>query len=133
MKRLLVIACVLAVVTVFCSSLILAADEAKEGKEGKKAASAEKKMRGDLIPHAESSDVKVMTENYEIETVMVNEKTRIESTVRAKLVDMEKEAEFNLPKGEVTYTIVDGKPVATRIIYTSRETWNLEPPKPKEE
>ena len=47
--------------------------------------------------------------------------------------DIAKEAEIRLPKGEVTYTIIDGKPVATRITYTSGETWNMEPPKPRED
>ena len=77
--------------------------------------------------------MKVLTENYETETITVTEKTRIDATVRGKLEYMGVEAESNLPKGEVTYIIVDGKPVATRITYTSRETWKMEPPKPREE
>lgn len=131
MRRILFIACVLAVVSVFCSSLVMAAEEGKEGKKAEK--KSEKKMKGDLIPHSDTGDIKVLTENYETETMVVNEKTNITATVKAKLDDMGKEAEFNLPKGEVTYTIIDGKPVATRITYTSRETWNLVPPKPKED
>ena len=127
MRRLLFVLCILTVVSVFCSSLVMAAEE---GKDGKKAAAPEKKIKGDLIPHPESGDIKVLTENYETETMVVNDKTRIEATVRAKLPDMGAEAEYNLPNGEVTYIIVDGKPVATRITYTSRETWNQEPPKP---
>ena len=47
--------------------------------------------------------------------------------------DMSKETEIKLPRGEVTYTVVDGKPVATRITYSSGETWKMEPPKPRED
>lgn len=46
---------------------------------------------------------------------------------------MSQEADLKLPKGEITYTEVDGKFVATRVIYTCGETWNMEPSKPKEE
>jgi hypothetical protein len=130
MKRILFIACLLAVVMVFCSSFVFAAEE---GSEGKKAASAEKKIKGDLIPHPGDGDVKVLTAEFEAETIIVNDKTRIDASIKANLEDMSKESEFNLPKGEITYTIVDGKPVATRITYTSRETWKMEPPKPREE
>jgi len=63
----------------------------------------------------------------------VNDKTRIEASVKGSLNFLSQEAELKLPRGEVTYTEIDGKFVATRVTYTSGETWNMEPPKPKEE
>ncbi len=124
MKRLILIVSLALVIPVFLSFSLYSAEEGK--KEKKK----EEKARGNLIPHADTKDVKVLTDNYETITVKITDKTQILPSVRGKLEDMEKEAEFNLPKGEVSYTIVDGQPVATRVTYTSRETWTMEPPKP---
>jgi hypothetical protein len=114
----------------FFSASSLPAEEAKEGKKEK---AAPLRARGGLIPHPETNDVKVLLENYDTLVITVNEKTRVEASVKAKLDDMAKEAELRLPKGEVTYTVVDGKPVATRITYGSNETWKMEPPKPRED
>ena len=124
MKRVILIVSLVLAIPVFLSFSLYSAEEGKKAKE------QALKARGDLIPHLDSKDIKVLTENYETITVIVNDKTQILSTVRGKLDDMEKEAEFNLPKGEVTYIMVDGQPVATRVTYNSRETWNMEPPKP---
>ena len=125
MKRLILIVSLVLVIPVFLSFSLYSAEKEKKDKGTK--------VRGNLIPHLESKDIKVLTENYETITVIVNEKTQILPSVQGKLEDMEKEAELNLPKGEVTYTIVDGQPVATRVTYTSREKWKMAPPKPKED
>ncbi len=130
MRKVLFIGCLLAVMAVFCGSLAQSAEEKKEGKKEKAAAL---KAKGELIPHPEEKDVKVLLDNYETITVTVTDKTKIEASVKSKLDNMAKEAEFKLPKGEVTYTIVDGKPVATRITYGSGAVWNFVPPQPKEE
>lgn len=126
------IVCALWVATIIPAFLApsLPAQEAKGEKQEK---AAPLRIRGDLIPHPDSNDVKVLTEKYDTLVIIVDEKTRIEASVKATMDAMAKEAELKLPKGEVTYTIVDGKPVATRITYSSGETWNMEPPKPKEE
>jgi len=128
MKRIIATLCMLSVGLVLMSSSLFAAEEGKKEK-----APAPLRVKGELIPHLDSKDIKVLTENYETVTVMVNDKTRIEVSVKGTMEFMSQEAELKLPKGEVTYTEVDGKPVATRITYTSGETWNMEPPKPKEE
>ena len=125
MKRLILIVSLALVIPVFLSFSLYSPEKEKKDKGTK--------VRGNLIPHLESKDIKVLTENYETITVIVNEKTQILPSVQGKLEDMEKEAELNLPKGEVTYTIVDGQPVATRVTYTSREKWKMQPPKPKED
>ncbi len=75
----------------------------------------------------------MLTEKYETITVLVNDKTRIDASVKGTLDYMATEAELKLPKGEITYTEVDGKFVATRVTYTSSEKWTMEPPKPKED
>lgn len=128
-KRIVFVWCLAAVAMVFLASSLLA----EEAKEGKKEKAAPLRARGELIPHPETNDVKLLLENYDTLVITVNEKTRIEASARAKLDDMAKEAEIRLPRGEVTYTIVDGKPMATRITYTSNETWKMEPPKPRED
>ena len=128
MRRILFVACLLAVVAVFCSTLAIPAEEGKKDKKEKAL-----KAKGSLIPHPDEKDVKVLTDDYETIVVTVDSKTAIQASVKAKLPDMGAEAEFNLPKGEVTYVIVDGKAVATKITYSSRETWKMEPPKPKED
>ena len=128
MKRWMLIVSLVLVIPVFLSFSLYSAEEGKKKDKDKGT-----KVRGNLIPHMESKDIKVLTENYETITVIVNEKTQILPSVQGKLEDMEKEAELNLPKGEVTYTIVDGQPVATRVTYTSRAKWKMQPPKPKED
>ena len=128
MKRIIITLCMLTACFVLVSSPLSAADEIKKEK-----APAPLRVKGELIPHQESSDIKVLTENYETVTVSVNDKTRIEASVKGSLNFLSQEAELKLPRGEVTYTEIDGKFVATRVTYTSGETWNMEPPKPKEE
>jgi hypothetical protein len=129
LKRIVFILCLAAIIPAFLASSLLA----QEAKEGKMEKAAPLRIRGELIPHPDTNDVKVLTENYETLVITVDGKTRIEASVKAKLDDMAKEAEFTLPRGEVTYTVVDGKPVATRITYGSGATWNMEPPKPRED
>jgi hypothetical protein len=128
-KRFALIVFAAAVIPAFVAGS-LPAQEAKEGQQEK---AAPMRIKGDLIPHPDSSDVKVLTEKFETLVIIVDEKTRIEASVKAKIDDMAKEAAFRLPKGEVTYTVVDGKPVATRITYSSGETWDMQPPKPRED
>ena len=128
MKKIITTLCMLALGFAFASSPLFAADEAKKEK-----APAPLRVRGELIPHPDTKDIKVLTENYETVTVLVNEKTRIEPSVKGSLEYLGQEAEGRLPKGEITYTEVDGKLVATRVTYTSGETWKMDPPKPREE
>lgn len=129
LKRIVLILCVATIIPVF-GAVPSPAQEAKEGKQEKV---APLRIRGDLIPHPDSNDVKVLTEKFDTLVIIVDGKTRIEASVKAKMDDMAKEAAIKLPRGEVTYTIVDGKPVATMITYSSGETWNMEPPKPRED
>ena len=128
MKRIIITLGMLAIGLAFLSSPLSAADEAKKEK-----APAPLKVKGELIPHPGSKDIKVLTENYETLTIMVDDKTRIEAAIKGSLNYLSQEAELKLPKGEITYVEVDGKLVATRVTYISGETWNMEPPKPKEE
>ena len=128
MKRAILIVSLALVIPVVLSFSLYSAEEGKKKDKDKGT-----KVRGNLIPHMESKDIKVLTENYETITVIVNDKTRIEPSVQGNLEDMEKEAEFNLPKGEVTYTLVDGQPVAQRVTYSSKAKWKMTPPKPKED
>ncbi len=128
MKRIIITLCMLAVGFVLVSSSMFAAE-----KEKKEKGPAPLKVKGEFIPHTDSKDIKVLTENYETVTVLVNDKTRIDASVKGTLDYMATEAELKLPKGEITYTEVDGKFVATRVTYTSSETWKMEPPKPKED
>ncbi len=128
MKKVIFAACVLAGLVVFFGTLALS-----EEKAAKKAAPLEWKVKGELIPHPDTGDIKVLTENYEALTFGVDKNTKITANVKAKVKEMAMEGEFKLPKGEVTYTFVDGKPVATKVTYGSGETWKMEPPKPKED
>ncbi len=124
----LITLCMLAVGFVLVSSSLFAAEEEKKEK-----GPAPLRVKGNLIPHPESKDIKVLTENYETVTVIVNDKTRINASVKGNLDYMSQEAGLKLPQGEVTYTEVDGKFVATGVTYTSSETWKMEPPKLPEE
>ena len=128
MKRIIISLGMLAVGLVLVSSFLFAAEEGKKEK-----GPAPLRVKGELIPHPDSKDIKVLTENYDTVTVMVTDKTRIEPSVKGTLDYLSQEAELKLPKGEVTYTEVDGKPVATRVTYTSGEVWKMDTPKPKEE
>ncbi len=130
MKRIIITLCMLAVGFMLVSSSMFAAEKEKKEKEKGPAAL---KVKGELIPHPDSNDIKVLTENYETVTVIVNDKTQINATVKGKLDYMAQEAELKLPKGEVTYTEVDGKPVAQRVTYSSGEKWKMDKPVPKED
>ena len=128
MKRMILILSLTLILISLIPSICLAQEE-----EEKKVKLLEWKVRGQLIPHPDKNDVKVMTDDFQTFTFPLMKGARIEVTTRGKLEDMAKEAEGRLPKGEVTYTIIDGKPVATRISYTSGETWKMEEPKPRED
>ncbi len=128
MKRIIISFWMLAIGFLLVSSPLLAAEEVKKEK-----APAPLRVRGELIPHTDTKDIKVLLENYETVTVLVNEKTRIEPAVRGSLEYLAQEAELRLPRGEITYTEIDGKLVATRVTYNSNETWKMDEPKPREE
>lgn len=98
-------------------------------QEEKKVKPLEWKVKGQLIPHPGNNDIKVMTGDYQIVTAPLSKGTRIEFTARGKLEDMAIEAERGLPDGEVTFTVIDGKAVVTKISYTSGARWKMEPPK----
>ncbi len=74
-----------------------------------------------------------MTEDFQTFTMPLAKGVRIDVTVRGKLEDMAIENTVRLPNGEITYTLMDGKPVVTRITYNSGETWKMEEPKPPSE
>ena len=120
-KRIVSILCLVAV-PVFLSQPMYAA-------EGKKPAPMEWKVKGDVIYHPNSSDVKVMTESYETITMSVDDNTSFTASVKAKPEDMAKET--GLRKGEVTFTVIDGKPVAKKITYTAGQKWEVSKPKAK--
>ena len=120
-KRIVSILCLVAV-PVFLSQLLYAAEE-------KKTAPMEWKVKGEVIYHPNSNDVKVMTESYDTITMIVDYKTSIQASVKAKPEDMAKET--GLRKGEVTFTVIDGKPVAKKITYTAGQKWEVSKPKAK--
>ena len=102
-------------------------------QEEKKAKPVEFKIKGQLIAHPEKNEIKVMTDDFQTFIMPVNKGARIDATVRGKLEEMAIENTMRLPNGEITYTLIDGKPVVTRITYSSGETWKMEDPKPREE
>ena len=120
-KRIVGILCVV-VIPVFLSQPMYAAEE-------KKLAPMEWKVKGELIYHPDKNDVKVMTESYETITMSVDDNTSFTASVKAKPEDMAKET--GLRKGEVTFTVIDGKPVAKKITYTAGQRWEVSKPKPK--
>ena len=129
MKRKLLILSVSVIALAVFASLCLAQEEG----EKKKVKALEFKIRGQLIPHPDKNEVKVMTDDFQVFIMPVNKGATVEVTVKGKLADLAVENEVRLPKGEVTYSFIDGKPVITKITYPSGETWTMEPPKPREE
>ena len=117
--------------TLILISLLTSLGFAQE--EEKKVKLLEFKIKGQLIAHPDKNQIKVMTEDFQTFIMPVNKGARIDATVRGKLEEMAKENTMRLPNGEITYTLIDGKPVVTRITYSSGETWNMEEPKPREE
>ena len=73
MKRAILIVSLVLIIPVFMSFSLYSAEEGKKEKAKEQAL----KARGDLIPHLETKDIKVLTENYETITVIINEKTQI--------------------------------------------------------
>ncbi len=102
-------------------------------EEEKKVKLLEFKIKGQLVAHPEKNEIKVMTDDFQTFSMPLNKGARIDVTTRGKLEEMAKENEIRLPNGEITYTLMDGKPVVTRITYSSGETWKMEEPKPREE
>ena len=94
----------------------------------------EYKVKGMMVVHPESKDVKVVDEKYEYHTINYDKKTRVEATVRAKTADLEKEmSQSSLPDATVTYIIKDGKKIATKISFKSRADWGLQKKKKKKD
>ena len=80
-RTLIIILCTVISICLF-TSLCLAQEE------GKKVKPIEFKIRGQLIPHPETKDVKVMTEDFQSFTMPLDKGVRIEVTTRGKLEDM---------------------------------------------
>jgi len=121
LKKITMILLVL-VFVVSVSSLGLAAE--KKAKEIK--------LKGMIVVHPETKDIKLVTEDYEYHTIYYNKKTKVEATVKAKTSDLEKEMkQSRLPKATVTYVIKNGKPVAKKISFKSRAKWGLKKKKKK--
>ena len=90
------------------------------------------KVKGMMVVHPETKDVKVVDKDYQYHTIYYNKKTKVEATVKAKTADMEKEmSQSQLPSGTVTYIIKDGKKVATKISFKSRAGWGIKKKKKK--
>jgi hypothetical protein len=96
-------------------------------QEEKKVKPVEFKIKGKLFAHPEQNDIKIMTDDFQTFIMPLNKGARIDLTTKGKFEEMAKERE--VPNGEVTFTLIDGKPVVTRISYTSEETWKIELPK----
>ena len=121
LKKITMILLVL-VFVVSVSSLGLAAE--KKAKEIK--------LKGMIVIHPETKDIKLVTEDYQYHTIYYNKKTKVEATVKAKTSDLEKEMkQSRLPKATVTYVIKNGKPVAKKISFKSRAKWGLKKKKKK--
>jgi len=129
MKGTLLIVSVSVIALVVLTSLCLAQEEGA----AKKVKALEFKIRGQLIPHPDKNEVKVMTDDFQVFVMPLNKGASVDVTVKGKLADLALENEVRLPVGEVTYSFIDGKPVITKITYPSGETWTMEPPKPREE
>ncbi len=126
MKRTMLILSLTVVLITLLTSLSFAQEE-------KKVKPVEFKIKGQLIAHPDKNEIKVMTEDYQTFILPINKGARIDVTTRGKIEEMAKENTIRLPNGEITYTLMDGKAVVTRITYTSGETWKMEEPKPREE
>ena len=90
------------------------------------------KLKGMMVVHPETKDIKVVDKNFEYHTIYYNKKTKVEATVKAKTSDLEKEMkQSRLPTGTVTYIIKDGKKIATKSTFKSRAKWGLKKVKKK--
>jgi hypothetical protein len=90
------------------------------------------KLKGMMVVHPDTKDIKVVDKNYEYHTIYYNKKTRVQATVKAKTSDLEKEmSQSRLPRGTVTYIIKDGKKIATKVSFKSRAGWGLKKKKKK--
>jgi hypothetical protein len=90
------------------------------------------KLKGMMVVHPKTKDIKVVDKDYNYHTIYYNKKTRVTATVKAKTSDLEKEmTQSRLPKGTVTYVIKDGKKIATKVSFTSRAGWGLKKKKKK--
>ena len=90
------------------------------------------KLKGMMVVHPETKDIKVVDKNYEYHTIYYNKKTSVQATVKAKTSDLEKEmSQSRLPTGTVTYIIKDGKKIATKVSFKSRAGWGLKKKKKK--
>ena len=90
------------------------------------------KLKGMMVVHPKTKDIKLVDKNYEYHTVYYNKKTSVQATVKAKTSDLEKEmSQSRLPTGTVTYIIKDGKKIATKVSFKSRAGWGLKKKKKK--
>ena len=120
LKKALMFLMVLAIVLV--SSLGFA-----EGEKAK-----EIKLKGTIVVHPETKDIKIVTKDYQYHTIYYDKKTKVEATVKTKTSELEKEVNSRrLPKGTVTYVIKNGKPTAKKISYKSGSNWGIKKKKKK--
>ncbi len=90
------------------------------------------KLKGMMVVHPATRDIKLVDKNYEYHTIYYNKKTKVTATVKAKTSDLEKEmSQSRLPKGTVTYIIKGGKKIATKVSFKSRAGWGLKKKKKK--
>ena len=90
------------------------------------------KLKGMMVVHPKTKDIKVVDKDYNYHTIYYNKKTKVTATVKAKVSDFEKEmSQSRLPKGTVTYIIKDGKKIATKVSFKSRAGWGLKKKKKK--
>ena len=90
------------------------------------------KLKGMMVVHPATRDIKLVDKNYEYHTIYYNKKTKVTATVKAKTSDLEKEmSQSRLPKGTVTYIIKGGKNIATKVSFKSRAGWGLKKKKKK--
>jgi len=93
----------------------------------------EVKVKGMIIIHPETGDVKVVTEDYQYHTIYFDKKTKVEATVKADASDLENEIKGGeMPVGTVTFVINNGKPVAKKISYKSGIDWAVKKKKKKD-
>ena len=88
------------------------------------------KAKGQLIYNEDKGYVKVLDKNYKVTTIYLDKKTSFEAVIKAKQEDLANEKDGrgrrNLPEGAVvTYTMKDGKPVATKVSYKSSARWGI--------
>ena len=115
MKRKMLVHCMFLIVVFFLVSTAIAGEKAEE-----------KTVKGMIVLHEDTGDVKIVTKDYEYVTVYFDKKTKVEATVKSSIADLAKEpATKRLPKGTVTFVMKDGKPVAKKISYKARTKWAI--------